>query len=67
MKTCGGVENSFTILTSALNRYKWIALPHGRFTPGEKATGIHWQGEWVAPDRVSTLWSRGKILALAGN
>jgi hypothetical protein len=34
-------------LTSALEGGEWSASHPGRFTPGEKAPGIHWIGGWV--------------------
>jgi hypothetical protein len=39
-------------LTSALDGGKWSALRPGRFTPRERAPGIHWIGGWVGPRAV---------------
>jgi hypothetical protein len=36
-------------LTSALAGGEWSASRPGRFTPGERAPGIHWMGRWVGP------------------
>jgi hypothetical protein len=48
MKAYGGVDVQIHIfLTSALAGGEWSASRHGRFTPGERAPGIHWIGGWV--------------------
>jgi hypothetical protein len=43
-------------LISALIGGVWSASRPGRFTPGDRAPGIHWNGGWVdpraAPDHV---------------
>jgi hypothetical protein len=45
MKTYGGVEVLlYAFLNSALGAGEWSASRPGRFTPGEKASGIHWIG-----------------------
>jgi hypothetical protein len=50
MKTYGGVDVKIHIFfTSALAGGEWSASRPGRFTPGEKAVGIHWIGVWVDP------------------
>jgi hypothetical protein len=35
--------------TSALVGEEWSAYRTRRFTPGERAPGIHWIGGWVGP------------------
>jgi hypothetical protein len=50
MKTYGGVDVYIHIfLASALVGGEWSASRPGRFTPGERAPGTHWIGEWVGP------------------
>jgi hypothetical protein len=39
-------------LTSALYEGEWSASRLGRFTPKERAPGIHWIGGWVGPRAV---------------
>jgi hypothetical protein len=36
-------------LTSALAGSEWSASRPGRFTPEERALGIHWIGGWMDP------------------
>jgi hypothetical protein len=36
-------------LTSALVGGEWSASRPGRFTPGERAPGTYWIGDWVDP------------------
>jgi hypothetical protein len=36
-------------LLSALARGEWSASCPGRFTPGERTTGIQWIGGWADP------------------
>jgi hypothetical protein len=36
-------------LTSALDGGEWSASHPDRFTPRERASGIHWIGGWVSP------------------
>jgi hypothetical protein len=36
-------------LTLALTGNKWLASRPSRFTPGKRASGIHWIGDWVDP------------------
>jgi hypothetical protein len=45
MKAYVGVEPHF--LTSALAGGEWSTWRPDRFTPGERAHGIHWIGGWV--------------------
>jgi hypothetical protein len=48
-KTCICTRVLFrTFLTSAVGGNEWSASRPGRFTPGERASGIHWIGGWVA-------------------
>jgi hypothetical protein len=50
MKTYGGVEVLIALfLTSALVRAEWSASRPSRFTPAERAPGIHWRAGWVSP------------------
>jgi hypothetical protein len=43
----GGVATPF--LMSALDDREWSASHSGRFTPGLRASGTHWIGDWVSP------------------
>jgi hypothetical protein len=36
-------------LTSALAGGEWSVSRPGRFTPGERISGLHWIGGWVEP------------------
>jgi hypothetical protein len=50
MKTYGGMDvwtHVFSI--SGLVWGEWSASRPGRFTPGERAPGTHWIGNWVGP------------------
>jgi hypothetical protein len=50
MKTYGGVDVYIHIyLTSALFGGEWLASRPGRFTPEERAPGIHFIGCWMSP------------------
>jgi hypothetical protein len=50
MKMYGEVDvQTHVLLTSSLVGGEWSASRLGRFTPGEKATNIHWIGGWVGP------------------
>jgi hypothetical protein len=50
MKANGGVDVQIHIfLTLALAGGEWSALGPGRFTPGERAAGIHWIVDWMGP------------------
>jgi hypothetical protein len=55
---------SHIILTSALVGRKWSDSRTGRFTPGERAPGTHWIGDWVNPR--AGLDDLEKILDLTG-
>jgi hypothetical protein len=49
MKAYGGVDVEIHIfLTSALGG-EWLASRPCRFTPGKRAPGTHWIGDWVGP------------------
>jgi hypothetical protein len=49
MEAYGGVDvYNHIFLTSALVG-EWSASRLCRFTPGERARGIHWIGDWVGP------------------
>jgi hypothetical protein len=53
MKTYWGVEVQLhALLISALNGGEWSASRPNRFTPRERASGIHWIGGWVGPRAV---------------
>jgi hypothetical protein len=43
----GGTAPWFFIL--ALEGREWSATHSGRFTPGERAHGTHYIGDWVGP------------------
>jgi hypothetical protein len=45
-------------LTSALLEDEWSDSRPGRFTPGERAPGTHWIGDWWTPKPVWTTWRR---------
>jgi hypothetical protein len=50
MKAYGRVDAYIHIfLTSALAGGEWSVSRPDRFTPGERAPGIHWIGGWVDP------------------
>jgi hypothetical protein len=48
-------------LTSALDGGEWSASRPGRFTPRERAPGIHWIGGWVGPRAVLNTVLKRKI------
>jgi hypothetical protein len=48
-------------LASALNGDEWLASRPGRFTPKERAPGIHWIGGWVCPRAVLDAVVKRKI------
>jgi hypothetical protein len=53
IKAYYGVEVSLhAFLTSALDGGEWSASRPGRFTPRDRAPGIHWIGGWVGPRAV---------------
>jgi hypothetical protein len=48
MNTYGGVKvQPHAFLTSARDGDEWSASRSGRFTPGVRASSIHWIGGWV--------------------
>jgi hypothetical protein len=47
MKMYGGVKVDQPLLTSALGGDEESHSYAGRFTPGERAQGTHWIGNWV--------------------
>jgi hypothetical protein len=53
-----GLDPPFLI--SALDRDDWLTSRPGRFTPEERAPGIHCVGDKVVPEPVLTLWIREK-------
>jgi hypothetical protein len=60
MKTYGGVDVEIRVfLTSALVRGEWSASRRCLFTPGERASGMHWIGDWV--DTRAGLDDMGKL------
>jgi hypothetical protein len=52
-------------LISALAWGEWSASHAGRFTPGERAPGIHWIGGWVNL-RAGLVEETRKFLTLEG-
>jgi hypothetical protein len=48
-------------LTSALDGGEWSASRPGRFTPRERAPGIHWIGDWMGPRAVLDSVVKKKI------
>jgi hypothetical protein len=56
----GGLAPPF--FTSALNGGEWTALRLCRFTPGHKALGMHWIGDWmVVTNRLDAMETRNII------
>jgi hypothetical protein len=51
MKTYWG-SGLHAFLTSALDGGEWSASWPSRFTPRERASGIHWIGGWMGPRAV---------------
>jgi hypothetical protein len=50
MKAYRGVDvKAHVFLTSALAGGEWSASRPCHFTPGERAPGTHWIGDWVGP------------------
>jgi hypothetical protein len=67
MKAYGGVDVEIhVLLTSALIGGEWSASRPGSFTPGERATGTHWIGEWVGLRAGLDDVERRKFLTLPG-
>jgi hypothetical protein len=58
--------SSMHYLTSALDGGEWSASRPGRFTPRERAPGVHWIGGWVDPRAVLKRWWREKFPGPAG-
>jgi hypothetical protein len=55
----GGIVSC--ILTLALDGGEWSASRPGRFTPRERAPGIHWIGGWVSPRAILDVVGKRKI------
>jgi hypothetical protein len=53
--------SSTHFLTSALDGGEWSASLTVRFTPRERAPGIHWIGGWVGPRAVLDAVMKRKI------
>jgi hypothetical protein len=67
MKAYGGVDVHIHIfLTSALAGGEWSASRPCRFTPCERAPGIHWIGGWVSPRPGLDEVEKRKFLILTG-
>jgi hypothetical protein len=67
MKAYGGVNIWIHIFfTSTLFGGEWSASRPGRFTPQERAPGIHWEGSWVGPSAGLDYVEKGKFLTLPG-
>jgi hypothetical protein len=67
MKAYGGVAVQIHIsLILALAGGEWSASRPGRFTPGERAPGIHWIGGWVGHRAVLDDLEKRKFLTLPG-
>jgi hypothetical protein len=67
MKAYGRVDLSIHFfLTSALAGGEWSASRPCRFTPGERAPGIHWIGGWVGPRAGLDDVKNRKFLTLPG-
>jgi hypothetical protein len=60
----GGIAQPF--LTSALDGVGRTASRPGRFTPGERAPGIHWTGGWLGLRAGLEAMEKRKILTLPG-
>jgi hypothetical protein len=67
MKAYGGVDVKIHIfLTSALVGGEWSGSRPGRFTPGERAPGIHLIGGWVDPRAALNDVEKRKFFTLPG-
>jgi hypothetical protein len=67
MKAYGRVDVQIHIfLTSAIAGGEWSASRPGRFTPRERAPGIHWLGGWVGPKAGLDDAEKRKFLTLPG-
>jgi hypothetical protein len=67
MKAYEGVDIWIHVcLTSALVRGEWSASRPSRFTPGERALGMHWIGGWVGPRTGLDDMKKRKFLTLSG-
>jgi hypothetical protein len=53
-------------LTSALVAGEWSPPRPCRFTPGERAPGTHWIGDWVGPRAGLDDVEKRKFLTLQG-
>jgi hypothetical protein len=53
-------------LTSALAGGEWSDSHPGRFTPGKRAPGTHWIGDWVGPRAGLDDVEKRKFLTLPG-
>jgi hypothetical protein len=61
VKVKGKVVPVLCFATSALDGGEWSALRPGRFTPKERAPGIHWIGGWVGSRAVLDAVVKKKI------
>jgi hypothetical protein len=67
MKAYGGVDvYIYVFLTSALTGGEWSASRPCRFTPGERAPGAYWVGEWVGPKTGLNVVEKKQFLTLLG-
>jgi hypothetical protein len=56
----------YIFLTSALFGGEWSASRPSRFTPGKRASGTHWLGDWVGPRAGIDDVEKRKCLTLPG-
>jgi hypothetical protein len=67
MNAYGGVDVLIHVfLTSTLVGGEWSASHSGRFTPGERARGSHWVGDWVGHRAGLDNLEKWKFLFLLG-
>jgi hypothetical protein len=67
MKTYEEVDTyTHVFLISAQAGHEWSASHSGRFNPWERATGIHWIGDWVGPRAGLDDLEERKFLTLSG-